>query len=106
MTLANIDISDDAIQQLCRKYGVQELSVFGSVLRDDFGPESDVDFLVVFKENDLGPWMGKLSDFERDLTQLLGRKADVVLKGGVESSENYIRRKHILNSARVVYVAG
>ena len=44
-----------------------ELSVFGSLLRDDFGPDSDVDFLVVFRDNDYGPWMGKLQRMEKDL---------------------------------------
>lgn len=105
MTLANIDIPDGAIERLCRKYGVEERALFGSALRDDFDAESDVDVLVVFKDDDYGPWMGKLNDLEEELTHLLGRKADVVPKRGVECSENYIRRKHILESARVIYMA-
>jgi uncharacterized protein len=100
-----IDLPLDTIESLCRKYGVEELSVFGSVLRDDFRPDSDVDFLVRFKNNDAGPWMSKFSDMEHELSQLLGRKVDVVDRGGIEQSENYLRRRHVLDSAKVIYVA-
>ncbi len=93
------------ISVLCKKYGVTELSVFGSVLRDDFRPDSDIDFLAVFENGDLDPWMSKLTDLEDELTELLDRKAEVVDKRSVEASENYIRRKHVLDSARVIYVA-
>lgn len=87
------------------KYGVEELSVFGSVLRDDFGTDSDVDFLVRFKDDDGGLWMCKYNDLADDLAALLGRKVDVVDRAGVERSPNYLRREHILNSAKVIYVA-
>lgn len=94
-----------AIAALCEKYGVEELSVFGSILRHDFTPESDVDFLVVFKADDYGPWACKLTELAEDLSALLGRRADLVSKRAVEQSENYIRRKHILNSMKPIYVA-
>ncbi len=105
MVINNVELSDAAIEKVCRKYGVEELSIFGSALRDDFGPGSDVDFLVVFNNNDAGPWMSKFTDLEEELSRVIGRKADVVDKRGVEQSENYIRRRHILSSARVIYVA-
>ena len=80
----------DAIAELCRKYDLDELAIFGSALREDFGPDSDIDFLVVFKNDDYGPWMGKLTRFEDDLSALLGRKAEVIPKKvtvhGVESA--------------------
>ncbi len=95
----------EAIAAICRKHDVEELSIFGSVLREDFRPDSDVDFLVRFRNNDAGPWMGKFADMERELSELLGRKVDVVDRAGVEQSENYLRRKHILRAARVIYVA-
>jgi predicted nucleotidyltransferase len=105
MVIRNFELPVEAVADACRKHDVEELSVFGSVLRDDFGPHSDVDFLVVFKNNDAGPWMCKFSDLERDLSRVLGRRVDVVDKHGVEQSENYIRRRHILSSAKVIYVA-
>jgi hypothetical protein len=90
---------------LCQKYGVKELSVFGSVLRDDFCPDSDVDLLVLFENDDYGPWMSKIMDLEMELSDLLGHKVDLVIKKGVEKSENYIRRRHILSTARLIYAA-
>jgi len=100
-----LDLPLDTIAALCREYGVAELSVFGSVLRDDFRTDSDVDFLVRFKNNDAGPWGGKFQDLNDELSALLGRKVDVVDTGGVEESPNNLRRAHILRSARVIYVA-
>jgi uncharacterized protein len=102
-----IDLPYAGIEDLCRRYGVAELSIFGSALagRDDFRPESDIDFLVVFKDPDLGPWMSKLTDMQDELATLLGRPVDLLPREGVERSENYIRRRHILNSAQVIYVA-
>jgi uncharacterized protein len=93
----------DRIVKLCRKYQVVELSVFGSLLREDFGPNSDVDFLVVFQGDDYGPWMEKLQRLEEDLRALLGREVEVVPKESVVQSENWIRRDHILNTAQVIY---
>ena len=91
------------IAEICHKYDVAELSVFGSLLRDDFGPESDVDFLAVFEHNDYGPWMGKLQEMERELSALVGHEVDIVTKESVLQSENWIRRNHILDSAKVIY---
>jgi uncharacterized protein len=93
----------DRIAELCRKYHVLELSIFGSLLRDDFGPDSDIDFLVMFQDDDYGPWMGKLLHMEDELSALLGRRVDLVPRESVEQSENWIRRNHILNSAQVIY---
>jgi predicted nucleotidyltransferase len=93
------------IAELCRKYGVKELAVFGSILGDDFGPESDIDFLVTFENDDAGPWMNKLPEMEEHLGALLGRKVDVVLRKGIQQSRNWIRRRAILESAIVVYEA-
>ena len=100
---SNITLPRDHIAALCEKYQVEELSVFGSVLRVDFGPESDVDFLVVFKDNDAGPWMSKVFDMEKDLSTLLGRKIDVVMKGGVEQSGNWLTQGAILGTSQVIY---
>ncbi len=93
------------IAELCRKYDVEQLDVFGSVLRHDFGSDSDMDFLVIFKNNDYGPWAGKLMDLESDLADVLGREVDLVPRRSVENSENYLRRKHILEAARTIYAA-
>jgi predicted nucleotidyltransferase len=103
MVLKNIELPMEAIARVCQKYAVEELSVFGSALRDDFGPGSDVDFLVAFRNNECGPWMSKLVEMEQELAALLGKNVDLVNKRGVEQSRNRIRREEILGSARVVY---
>ena len=100
-----LDLPLNRIIELCKKYTVKELSAFGSVLRDDFRPDSDVDFLVVFEHDDYGPWMSKMTDLEEELSSVLGREVDLVSKHGVEQSENYIRRQHILSHVRPIYVA-
>jgi uncharacterized protein len=98
-----IELPIEAIRALCKKYDVEELAIFGSVLRDDFKPDSDVDFLVEFKNNDYGPWMSKLMYLEEELSTLLHRKVDLVSKRGVEQNRNWIKRKSILQSAQVIY---
>jgi uncharacterized protein len=103
MTRHGIALPMERVADLCREYDVLQLAVFGSFLRDDFNPESDIDFLVVFENDDPGPWMGKLQQLESRLAALLGRKVDVVSKRDVESSDNWIRRKHILGTAEVIY---
>jgi predicted nucleotidyltransferase len=102
-----IELPLEAIANVCEKYGVSELAVFGSVLRDDFDPaRSDVDFLVRFINNDAGDWGGKYMDMEEELGKLLGRKVDVVSWRGIEQSTNPVRRGHILKHARRVYAVG
>jgi uncharacterized protein len=98
-----ITLPTNRIAELCERYGVRELSVFGSLLRDDFSPESDIDFLVVFRDDDHGPWMEKLFHMEEDLRLLLDREVDLVPKESIEKSENWIRRNHILSTAQVIY---
>ncbi len=98
-----ITLPMDRIDDLCREYCVTELAVFGSYLRDDFRPDSDIDFLVRFLDDDYGPWMEKLQNLECSLASLLNRDVDLVPRESVEQSENWIRRNHILGSARVIY---
>ena len=94
----------EKVAAFCRKWKITELSLFGSVLRDDFRPESDVDVLVSFAEN--ARWsLFDLVRMEEELGGILGRKADLMERRAVEASENYIRRKHVLSLVELVYVA-
>jgi hypothetical protein len=102
-TRHGISLPLDRIGDLCRKYHVVKLSVFGSLLRDDFGPESDIDFVAVFQDNDYGPWMNKLQRMEEELGALLGREVDLVPMESVLESENWIRRDQILRTAKVIF---
>jgi len=81
------------------------MAIFGSALREDFGPGSDVDVLVSF-EDDARWSLFDLVRMEKELKALLGRPVDLVPRLAVEQSENYIRRKSILENAEVVYGAG
>jgi predicted nucleotidyltransferase len=102
-----LDIDRAAIAAFCQKWQIKELALFGSALTDEFRPDSDVDFLVSFDEPepDWGPWMGRWHDMEEDLELIVGRKVDLVEKGAVERSRNYIKRRHILEHQRTIYVA-
>lgn len=100
-----MEVSDEAIAELCRKWKITELALFGSVLREDFGPESDVDVLVTFEDG--APWdLFDIVDMQEELEVLFGRKVDLAERSAVEQNPNYIRRRSILKSAQTVYAAG
>jgi len=102
--LINIDVNPEKIEAFCKKWRIVELAFFGSVLRDDFGPESDVDVLVTY-QSDYNLTLQDILSSEDELSVLLGRKAEVIERSSVEKSPNYIRRHHILSTARTYYVA-
>ncbi|MEL6310374.1 MAG: nucleotidyltransferase domain-containing protein, partial [Chloroflexota bacterium] len=83
---------------------VRELALFGSVLRDDFHNESDIDVLVTFQA-EARPTLFTLSDMVDELETIVGRKVDIVTKGSVEQSENYLLKREVLRTARVIYAA-
>jgi hypothetical protein len=92
------------IKVFCEKWKITEFSLFGSVLTDDFRPDSDVDVLVTFAED--AEWsLFDLVDMEDELKEVFGRGVDLVLRKTIERSENYIVRKNILRSSEVVYAA-
>jgi predicted nucleotidyltransferase len=95
----------EALVPLCERWKVQELALFGSVLRDDFRPESDIDLLVTFRPD--ADW--SLLDhvrMQQELETLVGREVDLVSRRAIERSENWIRRQAILSSAETLYAAG
>jgi len=100
----HIDISKDKIAMFCRRNHIHSFALFGSVLRSDFGPDSDVDVLVEFEAGQ-EPRLMALVAMESELSDILGRKVDLVERQSVEKSENYIRRRHILQFVEEVYVA-
>ncbi len=100
-----IPVDGERVAQFCRKHRITRLAFFGSVLRDDFRPDSDVDVLVSFAQ-DTRCGIFDLVRMGEELTEILGRKVDLVERRSVEQSENYIRRRHILESEEPVYVAG
>ena len=99
---ARIGVAMNAVEAFCDRWRVEELALFGSVLRNDFGPHSDVDLLVRFRK-ERTPGLFGIARMERELAELLARRVDLVTRTAIEESRNYVRRKAILESARFVY---
>ena len=100
-----LEVPDEAIAAFCRKWRITELALFGSVLREDFGPESDVDVLVTFQEP--VTWgLFDLGHMEDELAATIGREVDLIDRRAVESSKNWLRRRAILGTAQTVYATG
>ena len=99
----NVNIPQDRLAEFCRANGIVSLAVFGSALRDDFGPASDIDVLVEFAPGRT-PGLGFVNIAD-ELADLFGRPVDVLTRSAVERSPNFIRRRAILDSAKVVYAA-
>src|SRR3990172_1706957 len=96
-----LPIDEGRIAAFCRKWKIREFSLFGSVLRDDFRPESDIDVLVSLEPD--APWsLWEWIDLKEELTDLLGRDVDLVEKDGLR---NPFRRYAILTSKQVIYAA-
>lgn len=78
--IASIEQNRTALAELCRRFGVRKLELFGSACAGEFNPSrSDLDFIVEFPpEYDFGPWLSRLSQFEQSLTHLFGRRVDLI----------------------------
>ncbi|MBT9258568.1 MAG: nucleotidyltransferase family protein [Clostridiales bacterium] len=100
MSCVGVEIPEEQIAQFCQRYGIRELSLFGSVLRDDFGSYSDIDVLVDFAPGKAVS-LFQLMDMEDELSQMLGRKVDLVVKPALRGRV----RDSILNNREVMYVA-
>jgi len=103
LKIPHLDIPQAALSAFCERWQITEFALFGSALRDDFDPSrSDVDVLVTFAPD--ARWtlldMVRMQD---ELTAIIGYEVDLVERQAIESSNNHIRRKAILNSARVIF---
>jgi uncharacterized protein len=99
-----VAVEREKIEQFCRKWRIVELRLFGSALRAELTSESDVDLLVAF-ELDAHWSLFDLVQMQDELKQIFGRHVDLISRRGIETSRNYLRRKAILSSAEVLYVA-
>ncbi|MDE3166377.1 MAG: nucleotidyltransferase family protein [Acidobacteriota bacterium] len=100
LQLGCAQVEEARLADVCLRYGVRELSVFGSAARNEMGPESDFDLLVEFLPDaqvDLVDYAGLMLD----LSRLLGRKVDLVSKNGLKP----LIRTAVLEEARLVYAA-
>lgn len=104
MGKAHIDIPREKIAEFCKKWQIREFSFFGSVLRDDFRPDSDIDVLATFA-NDAEHSLFDMVHMEDELKTIFGRNVDLASRRGIEASRNYARRNAILSSTEVIYAA-
>jgi predicted nucleotidyltransferase len=102
MATPRIDIPRDRIAEFCRKWRITEFALFGSVLRDDFRPDSDIDVLVTFAP-DANIGLLDLVAMREELVALFERDVDILTKRSIEASRNPIRKREILSTAEVIY---
>ena len=98
-------VDREKVAEFCRRWEISELAFFGSVLRHDFGPDSDVDVLVTFSPRSEWSLLDHVA-MEQELSALLGRNVDLLSRRAIERSQNWIRRKAILTTAELYYVEG
>ena len=103
-TLLNerLKVAPGDLAAFCRTWQIAKLEVFGSLLRQDFGADSDVDFLVSFAPGK-GPAGMSWFQIKEELARLVGRKVDVLDRRLLEQSRNLYRRHHILREATAVH---
>lgn len=89
----NFPLTKKQVASFCVKWQVNELALFGSVLREDFKSDSDVDVLVTFD----------LVRMTTELSELLNRRVDILTKKSVTRTHNWLRKQSILNTAKVIY---
>ncbi|GJQ32504.1 MAG: hypothetical protein HBSAPP04_13430 [Ignavibacteriaceae bacterium] len=100
--IANID--QTRLEKICQKFGITELSLFGSAIRDDFSEASDIDILVNFEKESV-PTLFRFEELRLELQELFGRDIDLLTKRSIEKSRNRYRRQKILGNHRVIYAA-
>jgi predicted nucleotidyltransferase len=97
-----ISFDKEKIADFCQRWRINEFSLFGSVVTEDYSPDSDVDVLVSFDPE--ARWtLFDLDRMEDELRDIFARRVDLVTRGSVEASPNYLRRKSILESVTIIH---
>lgn len=99
-----IPVPKERLNEFCRHWKIAELRVFGSALRKDFRPDSDLDLLVDFAPDSEWTLLDHVA-MEEELSGILGRKVDLISRRAIERSSNWIRRKAILETAEPYFVS-
>ncbi|NJN85761.1 MAG: DNA polymerase subunit beta [Leptolyngbyaceae cyanobacterium SL_7_1] len=102
--IQNIDLPIDRIRAFCSRWQIVEFALFGSVLRSDFHSDSDIDVLVSFAPN-TQRGLAETLQMRDELEAIFDRKVDFIVKAALERSENWLRRKNILESAQIIYAS-
>ncbi len=102
--MKKFEFQREKIADYCRRWKIIEFALFGSALREDFSQESDIDVLVTFDKE--AHWtLFDMVDMREELKELFGCDVDLISRRGIESSQNYLRRKEILSTAKVIHVS-
>jgi predicted nucleotidyltransferase len=102
MASSALSLPQQALADSCRRWKIRELALFGSALRKDFRPDSDIDLLVTFSDD--AEW-GLLAhvQMQQELESILERPIDFISRRALEESPNWIRRHAILDTAQILY---
>lgn len=104
MIIQNINISEDQIREICKRFFITELSLFGSALREDFNDNSDIDLLIEFMPGSRIS-LFDIIDLQDEFKKLFGRNVDIVSKNAIRNSRNYIKKRLILDNHKVIYAS-
>ncbi len=105
MKIESVDIPVEPLYQFCQRWKVSELAVFGSALHENYPLESDLDLLISFDED--AQWgLFDLVNMESELGIIFNKEIDLIEKNAVFNSENYLRRKGILENAQIIFESG
>jgi predicted nucleotidyltransferase len=99
---SRLGLSNQDIAIFCQQWGIQSMALFGSILRDDFSQNSDIDILLTFSPQ-ARQGLLTLARIKSTLEDQIRRPVDIALKEAVETSDNWIRRREILGSAQIIY---
>jgi uncharacterized protein len=97
-------ITPNQLAVFCQRWNVTELALFGSIVREDFRSDSDIDMLITLSPNHT--WGLEIIQMRDELADLCNRSIDLLTRQSIEQSRNSLRRREILESAEVIYVAG
>ena len=100
----NIELPIEAISEFCTRWSILEFALFGSILRNDFRDDSDIDVLVTFAPESIRGLTETLQ-MRDELEIIFDRKVDLIVKAAIDRSFNWLRRKNILESAQIIYAA-
>jgi uncharacterized protein len=104
MSTTAIALPMEKITEFCDRWQITEFALFGSVLRDDFRDDSDIDVLVTFAPT-AKRGLTETLQMRDELQAIFERDVDLIVKAAIERSENWLRRKNILESATIIYAA-
>lgn len=94
----------EQIKGFCQRWQVTEFALFGSVLREDFRPDSDIDILITFSPT-AKRGLTETLQMRDELQAIFHRKVDLIVKAALKRSDNWLRSKNILESAQIIYAS-